>query len=47
LLVGISATDWATFSGVVGLLALVSLAATYIPARQATQVDPLIALRHE
>jgi putative ABC transport system permease protein len=47
LIFGVSATDLTTFGSVVGLLAFVSLAATIIPARRATQVDPLIALRYE
>ena len=47
LLFGISTTDWVTFTGVAMLLALVGLLATAIPARRATKVDPLIALRAE
>ncbi len=47
LIAGVSATDLATFGGGVGVLAFVAFAATYIPARRAAQVDPLIALRYE
>jgi len=47
LLYQVSAADFETFTAVAVLLLIVALAASYIPARRATSVEPIVALRYE
>jgi putative ABC transport system permease protein len=47
LLFGVQSSDPLTFAAIAALLALIALVASYIPARRAARIDPMVSLRCE
>jgi ABC-type lipoprotein release transport system permease subunit len=47
MLFGVNPADPATIAAAIGLLTAATLVASYAPARRASRVDPLVALRHD
>jgi ABC-type antimicrobial peptide transport system permease subunit len=47
LLFGVTASDWPTYAAVLALVGIVTLVATYLPARHAASADPIALLRSE
>jgi len=47
MLIGVSPTDPVTFSAIVVVFVVIAAAASWVPARRASRLDPIAALRHD